>query len=456
MSGGSSSAPLVAFYGDDFTGSTDVMEVLEFSGIPTVLFMDIPTAEQRRHFRDRRGVGIAGVARGQSPQWMDEHLPRVFESLKSLRADITQYKICSTFDSAADVGNIGRAAELGLHTFASPWIPMVIGAPRLRRYQVFGNVFAQVDGTVYRLDRHPTMSCHPVTPMREADVRLHLSQLTELPVGVINVLDIAAGRGERALASVLDSGAKIVAFDVLNEQDLRTVGELIWQTLPKECFSVSSSGLEYALTSHWRASGSVADQPSAKTAAPCKSLLVVSGSCSPTTSLQIRTAVASGAFTSLRADAVHLVDPTHRDGEIRRSVDEAERVMQGGGSPIVYSADGPRDASIDALRAYASDAQLPLSRCYAALGQALGEIAKTISERCEPERIVICGGDTSGYCARALQVYALTAKAPLAPGSPLCDAYRQPETRRERFELVLKGGQVGGARFFEQARTGAP
>lgn len=455
MSNEPSSAPLVAFYGDDFTGSTDVMEVLEFSGIPTVLFMDIPTAEQREQFRDRRGVGIAGVARGQPPEWMDKHLPRVFESLKSLHADITQYKICSTFDSAPDVGNIGRAAELALHTFASPWIPMVIGAPRLRRYQVFGNLFAQVDGTVYRLDRHPTMSCHPVTPMQEADVRLHLSKLTDLPVGVVSVLDIAAGRGEQALASALDSGAKIVAFDVLSEQDLRTVGELIWRTLPRECFSVSSSGLEYALTSHWRASGSLDELPSAKTVAPCKRVLVVSGSCSPTTSLQIRTAAASGEFTSLRADAVRLVDPAHRDGEIQRLIDGAERAVQRGGSPIVYSADGPRDTSIDALRAYARDAQRSLSHCYMDLGQALGAITKAVSERGELERIVICGGDTSGYCARALQVYALTAKAPLAPGSPLCDAYRQPETRRGRFELVLKGGQVGGARFFEQARTGA-
>jgi hypothetical protein len=43
------------------------------------------------------------------------------------------------------------------------------------RYQAFGNLFATVEGTAYRLDRHPTMSRHPVTPMTEADLRLHLS-----------------------------------------------------------------------------------------------------------------------------------------------------------------------------------------------------------------------------------------------------------------------------------------
>ena len=38
---------LVSFYGDDFTGSTSVMEALTFAGLPTVLFLDTPTAAQR-------------------------------------------------------------------------------------------------------------------------------------------------------------------------------------------------------------------------------------------------------------------------------------------------------------------------------------------------------------------------------------------------------------------------
>ncbi|MDF2999871.1 MAG: type effector Hrp-dependent outer, partial [Xanthobacteraceae bacterium] len=31
--------PLVAFYGDDYTGSSAVMEVLSFAGLHTVLFL---------------------------------------------------------------------------------------------------------------------------------------------------------------------------------------------------------------------------------------------------------------------------------------------------------------------------------------------------------------------------------------------------------------------------------
>jgi uncharacterized protein YgbK (DUF1537 family) len=47
--------PLVAFYGDDFTGSSASMEVLAFAGLPTVLFLDLPGAPRivPRISRDR-------------------------------------------------------------------------------------------------------------------------------------------------------------------------------------------------------------------------------------------------------------------------------------------------------------------------------------------------------------------------------------------------------------------
>ena len=37
--------PLLAFYGDDFTGSTAVLEALAFEGLRTILFFDEPDAE---------------------------------------------------------------------------------------------------------------------------------------------------------------------------------------------------------------------------------------------------------------------------------------------------------------------------------------------------------------------------------------------------------------------------
>src|SRR3546814_7676042 len=52
----------------------------------------------------------------------------------------------------------------------------------LGRFCCFGNIFASAgpDGSISRLDRHETMKDHPVTPMREADLRLHLQLQGEI------------------------------------------------------------------------------------------------------------------------------------------------------------------------------------------------------------------------------------------------------------------------------------
>src|SRR3954447_15763126 len=99
---------LLSYYGDDFTGSTDVMESMALHGVRTVLFTRIPSEEERGRFTGYEAVGIAGTSRSQTPQWMDEHLPEYFHWLKGLGARFCQYKVCSTFDSAPHVGSIGR------------------------------------------------------------------------------------------------------------------------------------------------------------------------------------------------------------------------------------------------------------------------------------------------------------------------------------------------------------
>src|SRR3546814_10200058 len=46
---------------------------------------------------------------------------------------------------------------------------------------------------LHRIDRHPTMSRHPVTPMHEADLRSHFAQLGAGRVGSVDYRTCAAG-----------------------------------------------------------------------------------------------------------------------------------------------------------------------------------------------------------------------------------------------------------------------
>ena len=289
---------LFSFYGDDFTGSTDALEALASNGVASVLFPEPPGPELLGRFRECRAMGIAGESRSRSPQWMSDNLPGVFASLKAYGAPVSQYKVCSTFDSSPQVGSIGRAMEIGQEVFGTAWVPVVVGAPHLRRYVLFGNLFAAGGGEIHRIDRHPTMRQHPVTPMHESDLRLHLQpQLTGGVEGAIGLLDILAMQSrepEEALAALIGSGARAVVFDGLDEGSLEVAGRLLWTVRPgAQSFAVGSSGLTHALIRHWRKTGMIAGQFTPERAKGVDRLMVVSGSCSPVTEAQIQFAVAN-------------------------------------------------------------------------------------------------------------------------------------------------------------------
>src|SRR5262245_39594009 len=154
---------LLTFCGDDFTGSTDSLEALTLAGGRAALFFKPPErALLAERFAGLEAVGVAGVSRSWSPDEMEVGLRPVFEQLRALGAPLLHYKVCSTFDSSPQVGSIGRAIDIGQAVLGGAWVPLLVGAPALRRYTVFGNLFATVGGTTFRLDRHPTMSRHPI------------------------------------------------------------------------------------------------------------------------------------------------------------------------------------------------------------------------------------------------------------------------------------------------------
>jgi uncharacterized protein YgbK (DUF1537 family) len=444
---------LVAWYGDDFTGSSATMEAMEFAGLPSILFLRPPDAEMLARFPGYRGIGIAGVARARSPEWMRRELPPIFDLLASLAAPISHYKMCSTLDSAPHVGSIGCAVDLAIPVLGGDWHPLVVAAPAIGRYQAFGNLFAAASGTTYRLDKHPTMSRHPVTPMTEADVRLHLSRQTERQIGLVDLLALRqAEMAEQALDTALEQGAEIIVLDVLDEQDLAAVGQLIWQRRGDRLFAIGSQGLEYALIAYWRSMGAIPPARPAPSAGAVERIVVVSGSCAPDTAAQIAWASDHG-FRPIRVKTVNVVDESTWANEIERLRREALRAIDEGFDPLVYTADGPDDRSIpelrEAVRASGSSEEDVNERIGTGLGKVLGQTLEVAGLK----RGVIAGGDTSGYGALALGIDALTALAPTVPGAALFKAHARNPTLRD-MEIALKGGQMGTPDYFQWIKAG--
>lgn len=448
-----SSAPLLAWYGDDFTGSTDVMEALTLNGVDTVLAPSPGLLQAAlTHRPQARAVGIAGLSRSLPTPRMREELEPALRQLHSLRPHILHYKICSTFDSSPQIGSIGEAIAIGREITGATHVPLLVAAPRLKRYVAFANLFATVGDHTFRLDRHPTMSRHPVTPMAEADLRQHLAHQTPLPVESIDLLTLQSGQGtlrskiNQWLNTRPDGGLAI--FDGISESDLALTGRLLWEERQRlGRLVVGSSGVEWALAQVWHTERLVDAHAPIPSVGAIDRLLVVSGSVSPVTAAQIENAAQIG-YRIFSLNLPELLLENNRVPMVSALVNEITGTLHQGQSTVVCSARGAGDPIIQAARqAYAN-------RPHAlepAIGTLLAELLAGVLKRCPLPRICVCGGDTSGRVARTLGLEALTLAAPLAPGAPLCRAFRSGQPP---LEIVLKGGQNGSPHFFESVRLG--
>jgi uncharacterized protein YgbK (DUF1537 family) len=433
--------PLITYYGDDFTGSTDVMEALSGNGVDTVLFLKKPDDALLRRFSTARAFGLAGTSRSETSEWMDTHLRDAFEWLASLNAALCHYKVCSTFDSAPGIGSIGRAIEIGRAVFGEHSVPLIVGAPQIRRYTAFGQLFAAYQGKNYRIDRHPVMARHPVTPMDEADLLLHLARQTSLPSALLDNVAVMAGDADARFAELLKDNPAIVLIDVLDAATQAAAGGVLHRS--NAPFVCGSSGVEYALIPAWRDAGLIGEKPVFADAGPVDRISVVSGSVSPTTERQIRHALANG-FAGIVLDPIALSGHAG-EAEIARAVTEGLQILQSGQSVVLHTALGPTSDRGGELDTSAGARHR--------IGRALGAIQRQLVERAGLSRAVVAGGDTSSHALGEMGISALTLKMPLpqTPGSPLCVAHGGSV---DGLQIALKGGQVGGDDYFPMIRAG--
>jgi uncharacterized protein YgbK (DUF1537 family) len=426
-------APLqFSFYGDDFTGSTDALEALALSGVPTVLFLRVPDESDLAAFPECRALGIAGDSRSRSPQWMRDALPAVFTRLRQLGAPVVQYKVCSTFDSSPEYGSIGCVIEIAREIFDVAYVPVVPAAPKLGRYVVFGHLFASAGAEgIVRIDRHPAMSRHPVTPMTESDLLIHLGRQTGRKLALMDIVSLRAADRDARFERIAAERPDAILFDGIEDGSLEQSARLICgHPRTPRVFVVGSSGFTHGMTDCWRAQAGPGTEPppSTRRAACVDRLLVLAGSCSPPTERQIRRALRDG-FEGVRLDPCR-----PEDWDTARQA--AENGLAAGKSVVLYSALGPAD------RRELADRRL--------LGERMGKLLRQLILRSGVRRVVIAGGDTSSHAVAELGIRALTFLAPLVPGVPLCRAHGAAM----ELELVLKGGQIGPETFFEDVMRG--
>ena len=415
-------SPRYAFCADDFTGATDTLATAAQAGLRARLYLDAPPPEQLEADGEPEVVGIATAARSLAPEAMAQALEPIGRALARLGIPVLHYKTCSTFDSAPHVGSIG-AAVLVLRKFvADEFVPIVGGQPNLRRYCLFGNLYAAAgaNGEVHRIDRHPTMSRHPVTPMHEADLRLHFDAQ-----GLSGVRSVDYTRYRHPIEDLHGT----VLFDVGAAEDLAVIGRLIWRRARgARLLAVGPSSVAQALIAAWTEEGSLGAASRAPAIGPARGpVFMLSGSLSPVTAEQIRFA---SSYAKIMLDAARLAS-----GETEYAIQAARRcveLLRSGRHVLAHTSHAPAD-----------------NRDGATIATICGQVLSAVLREVPLSRVGVSGGDTSSHAVKALGIDSLSYAAQLVDGVALCRVHAQA-SRLDGMELMLKGGQMGPPGIFER------
>jgi uncharacterized protein YgbK (DUF1537 family) len=417
----------LAWYGDDFTGAADTLATLASAGLRATLFLGVPTPDQLARCGPLDAIGIAGTARALTPEAMRAELAPVAAWFAALAPPVTHYKCCSTFDSAPEVGNLAVGVAALRTPAHDPALPVLGGQPSLGRCCAFGTLFASAEagGALHRIDRHPTMSRHPVTPMFEADLRRHLATLG-LPGAALIDLRQLDDADDAALDAAWRDGPLLM--DSTHPKHLARIGRLLWQrALQRPVLALGASSVAQALIAQWQALGEVPTASLRGTVAAAEGpVFLLVGSQSPVTAVQVDSAAAAYDLVALDMPALVASDSALADAAQR-----CASLLQAG-RPVLARTGAPQAGGPGAL----------------AVAQASGRLLAQVLERAPHlHRVGVAGGDSASFALRALGPWALRWAGALAPGVPLLQAVSD-RPAQQGLQLMLKGGQMGPRDIF--------
>jgi len=395
---------------DDFTGASDIALMLSEGGMPTAQFVGVPAAAAPNSVE----AGVVGLKTRTIPA-----RDAVSQSLKACDWLIDQgctqivFKICSTFDST-DEGNIGPVTEALADRLGEASVLVCPAFPENGRSVYQGHLFVRDE-----LLSESGMQDHPLTPMKDPDLRRVLQRQTTWPVRHVPVSGVWNGPAAINLADSA-SGKAMVIVDAIRNEDLMTLG----RAGGTRRLLVGGSGIALGLPQNF----GFAPSPSRWKGVAGKAV-VFSGSCSRATRGQVEAFKAKAPSRELTADEI--VDQKLSLQEI------VEWTLHQETPPLVYSSADP-DVVASAQRKYGRE------RSADAIENLFANLAAALSQA-GVRRIVVAGGETSGAVVSGLQAGMLEIGPKIAPGVPALKVADRP------LALALKSGNFGGPEFFSEA-----
>ncbi len=410
---------------DDLTGATDLSLMLSREGLRMIQTTGVPLDALDLENIDAVVVALksrtipVNQAVAQSlaaADWLLNHgAKRLF------------FKYCSTFDST-DQGNIGPVAEALLARAGDNFTIACPAFPANGRSIYMGNLF--VNGVPLA---ESSMRDHPLTPMRDSDLRRVLARQTRCEVGHVAYADVESGPNsiKSAFAREKAAGERIVIVDALSDGHLRAIGKAAVNLK----LITGGSGVAIGLPAAYVEAGLIArlTPPLQKLQTPNGRAIVLAGSCSAATRGQVQVAIAAG-MPSFRIDPLAIAG-----GELT-----VETVLQWLGEqhttniPMIYSSDDPENVGLVQKKLGRDAAGQSVENLLAGVAKALPNLGFS--------RLLVAGGETSGAVVEALGIKALSIGPEIDPGVPWTLSLSGP-----KMALALKSGNFGTPDFFLKA-----
>ncbi len=415
------SRPLLGCIADDFTGATDLANMLVKSGMRTVQTIGVPAGDAAL---DADAIVVALKSRTIPAADAVAQSLAAYEWLRAQGCRQFFFKYCSTFDST-DAGNIGPVADAlldaagGGFTIACPAFPEN-GRTIYRGHLFVGDLLLNESG----------MENHPLTPMKDANLVRVLQRQTESKVGLLryDAIGLGAAAVRASIEQLRAEGARFAIADALSDRDLYVLGEAC-ADLP---LVTGGSGIALGLPANFRRAGLLPERDNAASLPAIDGFsTVLAGSASKATHAQVAAWCA------------------HRPG-FRIDPLAASR-----GEPVVEQALAFARAHLpEPVLIYATATPDEVKAVQQALGiEAAGHLVESTLAAIARglralgvRKFVVAGGETSGAVVQALDVKSLQIGAQIDPGVPATATIDNTP-----LGLALKSGNFGAVDFFDKA-----
>ncbi|MFM0156973.1 four-carbon acid sugar kinase family protein [Paraburkholderia sediminicola] len=424
----SSRPALLGCIADDFTGATDLANMLVRGGMRTVQTIGVPASN------DVVEADALVVALKSRTIPAADAVAQSLAALDWLRAQGCRqffFKYCSTFDST-DAGNIGPVTDALLDALSAD-----AGA---RAFTIACPAFPENGRTIYRgylfvgdtLLNESGMENHPLTPMRDANLVRVLQRQTRSKVGLVRYDAVAKGVSavRESFDALRGDGVRMAIADAVSDADLYVLGEACADLT----LITGGSGVALGLPGNFRRAGLLADGGDATQLPRAAGLsAVLAGSASKATNAQV--AAWREARPAFRIDPLAAA---RGDPVVEHALAFAQQYLDKGEPVLIYATATPDEVK-------AVQHELGVNEAGHLVESTLASIARGLRER-GVRKFVVAGGETSGAVVRALDVRTLRIGAQIDPGVPATAT-----TDAEPLALALKSGNFGAIDFFEKA-----